>query len=68
MGMNHPTLVHVASLTDLNEPKEAILLKTAHGDRWVPARPMGLSTFRNRVRLALMVFTGKADALLWEDQ
>ena len=32
---------------------------------WVPARPLGLYSFHNRLRLALGVFTGKYDALKW---
>jgi len=33
--------------------------------RYVPARPMGFYSMRSRIRLAWMVFTGKADALIW---
>jgi len=36
--------------------------------RYVPARPMGFQSFNQRVRAAWLVFTGKADALIWEDQ
>ena len=35
--------------------------------RWVPARSLGLDTLPNRFRLAWMVFTGKADAILWPE-
>jgi hypothetical protein len=35
---------------------------------WVPARPLGLFSFRSRLRLAWMVFTGRADALVWPGQ
>lgn len=34
-------------------------------NKWVPARPLGLYSLRNRLKLAWMVFTGKADALTW---
>lgn len=38
-------------------------------DKWVPARPVGYFSFRWRLKLAYMVFTGKADAFVWpEDQ
>ncbi len=36
--------------------------------RWVPARPEGGTGFLHRVKLALKVFTGKADALVWYKQ
>lgn len=32
------------------------------------ARPLGWQSFHSRIRLAWMVFTGKADALVWEGQ
>ena len=35
------------------------------GNKWVPARSLGLSSFRYRCRAAWLVFTGKADALIW---
>lgn len=36
--------------------------------RWVPARSEGLSSWRHRVYAAWLVFTGRADALIWEQQ
>lgn len=38
------------------------------GGDYEPARPHGLYSLRNRIRLAWMVFTGEADALLWPFQ
>ncbi len=35
--------------------------------RWVPARPLGLYGIQNRIKLALQVFTGKADILIWPE-
>jgi hypothetical protein len=35
--------------------------------RWVPARPRGYPSFLTRLRLAWMVFTGRADALVWPE-
>ena len=32
---------------------------------WVPARPIGYFSLKNRIKCAFMVFTGKADALVW---
>ena len=36
--------------------------------KWAPARPLGYDSFRSRLRLAWMVFTGKCDALKWPGQ
>ncbi len=35
---------------------------------WTPARPLGLDSLGQRLRLAWWVFTGHADALLWSDK
>lgn len=35
--------------------------------KWVPARALGLASFVNRIRLAWLVFTGRADALIWPE-
>ena len=32
---------------------------------WVIARPVGYFSLRHRIKCAWMVFTGKADALVW---
>lgn len=32
---------------------------------WMPARPLGYYSWRSRLRLAWMVFTGRADVLVW---
>lgn len=34
-------------------------------DVYVPARPIGYLDFMSRLKIAWMVFTGKADALIW---
>lgn len=33
--------------------------------RWVPARPLGFYSIGNRIKCAWMVFTGRADAVVW---
>lgn len=33
--------------------------------KYMPARPLGFATIGSRIRLAAMVFTGRADALIW---
>jgi hypothetical protein len=35
---------------------------------YVPARPLGFYSLGNRMKAAWMVFTGKADALIWPGQ
>ena len=35
---------------------------------WVPARPIGYSSLRHRIRCAWLVFIGKADAVIWDKQ
>ena len=35
------------------------------GVTWRPARPLGYPSLGNRIRSAWLVFTGKADVLLW---
>lgn len=32
---------------------------------WVPARPVHYDTIKNRLKAAWLVFTGKADAVVW---
>lgn len=36
--------------------------------RWVPARGIGYPGLANRFRCAWLVLTGRADALIWEQQ
>lgn len=33
--------------------------------QWGPARPLGFASFKYRIRAAWLVFTGKADAIIW---
>lgn len=35
------------------------------GGKWYPARPIGFFSLTYRIKAAWLVFTGKADALLW---
>lgn len=35
-------------------------------NKWLPARPLSLNNIKTRLKLTWMVFTGKADAVLWE--
>ncbi len=42
-------------------------VKIADGN-WVPARPEGAPSFWWRFKLAWLVWTGRADAVIWEGQ
>ena len=33
--------------------------------RWVPARPIAFQSLRERIRATWLVWTGRADALVW---
>ena len=35
--------------------------------KWAPARPEGFFSLRNRLKCAWLVFTGRADALVWPE-
>jgi len=39
-----------------------------HNGKWIPARRIAYPTFVERIKLAWMVFTGKADAFKWPEQ
>lgn len=63
--MPYPGIHHVDSL----ESHDALCeIKVGDSTRWVPCRPLGYASFRHRCKAAWMVFTGKADALIWEQQ
>ena len=62
--MKQSSLFHIENLIDHAASNSTQL----SNGRWVPARPLGWSSPLKRLRYAWMVFTGKADAVLWEDQ
>lgn len=35
--------------------------------KWVPARPFGSFSWRNRLKAVWSVFTGKADVVIWPE-
>ena len=51
----------------LKHAKEGPSCQVKGGD-YEPARPYGIYSLRNRLRLAWMVFKGEADALRWPFQ
>ena len=57
--MKSPNLISMYAIHNLLDCQVCIK------DKWVPCRPIGLSGIVNRFKLAWMVFTGKADALIW---
>jgi hypothetical protein len=36
------------------------------GKHYVPARPLGFASIGQRIKAAKLVFSGKADAVIWE--
>lgn len=56
-----PSLYTLKQLQMQNESQTCI------NGKWVPARPLGLYSIKNRIRLAWLVFTGKCDVLKWPE-
>ena len=60
----HPSIIGAVTLKQsINETHAGI--ETRGGTMWVPARPLGYQSFISRIKCTWMVFTGKADALVW---
>lgn len=55
--MNYPDIVHVETLAE--GPQTCI------NGKWMPARALGYMSVWHRFKCAWIVFTGKADALVW---
>lgn len=55
-----PNLFHLRNLLE-----SATTVSACIDGEWVPARPMGWSDIPSRLKFAWMVFTGKADAVIW---
>jgi hypothetical protein len=58
-----PILWNLDALVEYAIKKESTVKLT--DGRYVPARPYGFFSIKERVRLAWLVFTGKADAVKW---
>jgi len=65
-NMPYPGVHHVDSIVN-NDVQAKIDLGEGRFN-YVPCRPLGYPSFRHRCKTAWMVFTGKADALVWEQQ
>lgn len=60
----YPNICHVESVV-----RNAAEVQAGLPDgRYVPARPFGWQSWTMRWKAAWLVFTGKADALLWPGQ
>lgn len=62
--MKYPNIIHVDTIIANAEACQAGL----PDGRWVPARALGFMSWRSRWRAAWLVFTGRADAVIWEGQ
>jgi len=60
--MKNPSVYSLRHIVDKHNDSQ-----TEINGKWVPARPIGLYSLRERFRIAFMVFTGKADALTWPE-
>lgn len=61
--MKDPNIIHVHSLLE-----QCRSTATEINGKWVPARPLGFSSIRHRLRATWLVWTGRADALIWHKQ
>jgi hypothetical protein len=59
--MRHPGILHLSTVI---ESSQTCYHRTPAG-KWVPARPLGFPSFGYRIKAAWLVFTGRADALIW---
>jgi len=59
--MKYPSIIHLYNLSVLYENQTEI------NGKWIPARPLGFPGLWQRLRASWLVFSGKADALLWPE-
>jgi len=62
---NYPNIVNAYRIArgDFNDCGKAM-----PGGKWAIARPLGFASLWTRFRCAWMVFTGRADVLIWPGQ
>ena len=53
------------TLKELQNHQDIIGVDTEIDGKWVPARPLGLDTISNRIKIAYQVFIGTYDAVKW---
>ena len=56
------------NLFNLKELMKAFETSIEINGKWVPARPCGLYSLKNRIVLAFGIFVGKYDAVKWPNQ
>jgi hypothetical protein len=62
----YPNKLSLAAVQVSTDEGVAVNIVDFKGEQnWVPARPTGYASIRNRFKCAWLVFTGKADALIW---
>lgn len=62
--MDYPNIWKAGELVDHCVRCDA--MESVGGNLWQPCRPLGMPTLRSRIRAAWLVFTGRADAVLWD--
>jgi hypothetical protein len=60
----HPKLYRLRNLNKYYDGTYECSVKLPNGS-WAPVRPSGHPSLKERFRLAIMVFKGECDALLW---
>lgn len=65
LSNNYPVLRHI---TEFNHPSVTVSVKVGRVMVFVPARYAGDPTMWTRLKLAWGVFTGRYDAVSWEDK
>lgn len=61
--MKSPGIFHIRSIALMSQN----MLRLSKTGEWVPARPEGYPSIFHRFRAAWLVFTGRADALVWDE-
>lgn len=65
---NAPTVYTLTDLHDMCNSRNSLAGiedKDTGMVLWVPARPLGFYSIGSRIKAAWLVFTGKADAVIW---
>lgn len=69
--MKYPNIMHVDNLErhiEENTAEISVDVPNSNKKVRVPARPVGFPSIGQRFKAAYLVFTGKADALMWRGQ
>ncbi len=62
---NYPKIYQADELVSVcSEDSPYSALRECYGKKY-PIRPLGQPFFRNRLKAAWLVFTGRADAIIW---